>query len=398
MQSAFKVYLILFHVFFVLYAGIGLILYNADSLRYIQFFFFIITFNLFGYIYYKSVNKFVFKGEGIFYHELNNIIKKYSSFIIALYFILYLFVFIYPSNRMFQLVSIPSFDFLSAFESRFDGESNNTVSTIVVRVRRMLFPLVLIALAQYKIRYVVLFIVVNMYISYANTAYIGRGAFVLNFIALIYLIYTKDKALFRKTILITLLATPLISWLFFQFTYFRLGAEYVSVGYFDSIYLLLINESRTIQYGETALLYQSKNILIDYYKWLFTIPIPTVMLPFNVLELNYVIGSDVLNVSPGERGFYVSLVGLMYESLYLYGNTFFVIHAVLVQYITISLFRVFKGINNAQLLYGVLIANSTYALCRAGTSSYMPFAVNTMMLIVLFYIFYIIFQKRLLRA
>ena len=67
--------------------------------------------------------------------------------------------------------------------------------------------------------------------------------------------------------------------------------------------------------------------LSDYVKWIVTLPIPKILTgEIGGARINYEISEYVSGVSPGQKGWYVVLPGLIAESVYIYGNYFFWLH------------------------------------------------------------------------
>lgn len=382
-----KAFLVLFSIFFFIYSIIGIILNQVDiSFLFLSLLYFISSALLFTYFFNSDLR---IAGRLNFIKTIDNI-ASHKQKIIIIYFLFYLALFIYPNMRLGSIIN-PTFDFQAYFQDRFS--EGNVISTLIDRLRQLIYPLFLIALSRVKFRNAILLLLFNLYLGFANSGYIGRGSLVILFITIMYALSLHNKKLFKKLLFLGIIASPIVLWGFVQYTRIRLGASQMDISFMDSVKFIFVAESRTSYYGEIAYNNNNSSYLFAYLRWLFTLPIPGQLLPFAPFQLNYEIAKDIHGMLPGQKGFTVTLIGLFFESMYAFGNKLFLLHAIVLQYTIAFLLKIVANIKGSVFLIGAILAQATYVLNRGGSAGFYPFAINTMLLIIIIYILSLILKK-----
>ena len=382
-----KAFLVLFSIFFFIYSILGIILNQVDiSFLFLSLLYFISSALLFNHFFNSDLR---IAGRQNFIKTIDNI-ASHKQKIIIIYFLFYLALFIYPNMRLGSIIN-PTFDFQAYFQDRFS--EGNVISTLIDRLRQLIYPLFLIALSRVKFRNAILLLLFNLYLGFANSGYIGRGSLVILFITIMYALSLHNKKLFKKLLFLGIIASPIVLWGFVQYTRIRLGASQMDISFMDSVKFIFVAESRTSYYGEIAYNNNNSSYLFAYLRWLFTLPIPGQLLPFAPFQLNYEIAKDIHGMLPGQKGFTVTLIGLFFESMYAFGNKLFLLHAIVLQYTIAFLLKIVANIKGSVFLIGAILAQATYVLNRGGSAGFYPFAINTMLLIIIIYILSLILKK-----
>ena len=382
-----KSFLILFSIFFFIYSILGIILNQIDIFfLFLSLLYFFSSVFLFNYFF---NNKLRIAGHRNFIETIDNI-ASHKQKIIIIYFVFYLALFIYPNIRLANIFN-PTLDFHAYFQERFS--EGNVISTLIDRIRQLIYPLFLLALSRIKFRNAISLLLFNLYLGFANSGYIGRGSLVILFITIMFALFLHNKKLFKKILFSVIISSPFILWGFVQYARIRLGADQLDISFIDSVKFIFISESKTSYYGEIACINNNSSYLFQYIRWLLTLPVPGQLLPFPPFQLNYEIAKDIHGILPGQNGFSVTLIGLFFESVYAFGNKLFLLHAIIPQLTIAFLFKIVEKIKGSAFLIGAILAQATYVLNRGGSAGFFPFAINTMLLIIVIFIFSILFKK-----
>lgn len=109
-------------------------------------------------------------------------------------------------------------------------------------------------------------------------------------------------------------------------------------------------------------------------------------------RINDIISTYILGTSRGDRGFYIVLPGLIGESIFLFGKSFFWLHGLFLGLVSSFVLKLFVYIRSSVFLQTYFVFLITYQLNRGGVASFLPIVVNQF---ILFYIvlFIVIFSK-----
>lgn len=374
---------------FHFYNGLGLaniseIDYSIIFKYFIFLSFYQVTF-LYTYKKYKSISYKIQKTD-LSYLEA----KKFSLFIIVIFNILYLTPFILGNVSIVKLI-LPDAPSLFALVERAEMASGSVFDSLIVQpLKVLLLPIYFISLYTYRKnkRLLLVLILLPLYLKFAATGYIGRSrpfTYLLIYILYLYLDYPK----YRKTIIISVVAIiPLFITFMNFYTYYRKGIDYkVSTEIFEESVQLYFAETRMPSNGYILYKHNETADLDEYLKWALTLPLPTFIKGNVISGVGYEMSEKIRLQSRYSKKYSVDLVGGFYESFYIYGKSFFFLHAIIIGFLMGLLFRIFSS-NKIFLLLLIYIAfQFGYFFGRAASSSLLPTIINKFLLIYIILIF-----------
>ena len=317
-----------------------------------------------------------------------------SKQIVFIYMCVNLSVLIYPEFKLHLLIDPPSPNISVWFDRRFFSNDNVYIK-IISYVEYTLYPFVYIALyyLRKKTWLVVLFVVIIRYIEYVESAYISRGALLIDILFVVYLLSISRP--YKRKLLIAsfLMSIPFISWFANYYGQIRQGYIYRPVGLFDSMKQLFLGESAWVPRFATFVIDSGKQVDISsYFTWIITLPIPGFFKDgFHVALINYEIAELITGKHPGDANFSVTLAGLLVESYYLYGSLLFWLHGIFLGFIASVIARIVEG-TKAYSFIGFMYATLFfYILNRAGVGASLPIIINTYLF---FYVFLFVIVVR----
>ena len=303
---------------------------------------------------------------------ISSFIDRKANIFIAIYFLLSLIILIFPENKLYLLLNPPSIDISGVMGNVTREELQDSFSSIVITIKNIIVPFYFLALAKYakKPFYLFLLLFIPLYISFCNEGYIARSVFVLYFLFyMIILFYFNIK--YRKFIAIitSVIAFSSITFLA-AFTSIRVG-ESVDLGISESINSLFLIEgtfpSWFVEIYNNSL--HSDTHIVDYLLWIVTQPFPGFMKSWLVdFYLNISIAKVLLGIDVNDTVGFVPLAGLISESVFIFGNKLFFIHAVILGYILnlFSNFLLSKESFRLLMLYAIVF--TCMSIGRAGTA------------------------------
>ena len=198
---------------------------------------------------------------------------------------------------------------------------------------------------------------------------------------------------YRRTMIISVLVLmPLMLTALNLYEFIRIGGTVGEISILNSSLSLFESEtSFPLRVGMPIIEASVRVNFADYIRWIVTLPIPKIFTgEIAGARINYDISEFLLGVSPGERGWYVVLPGLVAESLYIYGRYFFWLHGVFVAFLMAFLVRLMERTPQLLFFQAYVVLLFAYVLNRAGIAALLPVIVNCNMLFYL-YVFAVVF-------
>ncbi len=380
---------ILSFVLFHFYNGLGLAnVKEIDYLITLKYFIFLSFYQTVFLLTYKKYINISFKIQKLNLSFFEN--KKYSLYVIVIYNILYLMPFVSGNVSFVKLVLPDASSLLYVGDRVEDVMGLGLISTMVNFFKVLLLPIYFVYLYNYRNRKGLLFVLIllPLYLKFAALGYSGRSrplAYILIYILFLYIYYPK----YRKTIIISVIAfIPIAVMLLNYYTYFRKGMDYkLSAEIFEQGNELYFAETSLPDNGYNLYRFNEEANLGEYLKWALTLPIPTVIKGDVISGIGYEMSEKIRLQSRFDSKYSVDLVGGFFESFYIYGKTFYFIHAITMGFLMGLLFRIFSSRKRFLLLFIFVAFQFGYFFGRAGISSVLPTLINKLLLIYLILIF-----------
>lgn len=308
--------------------------------------------------------------------------------VIWAYVLLHLVSLIYPELRLQHLFAPPPPDLLTHFAVRWELQEMDALQKLVDYARVLLTPFFYIALFRYRKRFsrVALIFGSLLYFQYVAGGYIGRGAIGIA-LATIWLAIWVDRPKQRRILVaIGVAAVPPILISSYFYGLLRIGGTPSGVTPSEAAVLMLENETNfPRKVGIPIIESGARAHLGDYAKWMFTLPIPKLLTgEIEGARINYEISEFILGIPRGERGYYVVLPGLLAESVYIFGEYFFWLHAVFVAFLAALVMRLMERTPQLLFLQAYVVVTFAYHLNRGGITGPLGILVNHFLLFYLF--------------
>ena len=386
---------------YVFYAGYCILLFDLPTYylwMYLIFsFVFFVALNLSYKLFYKvGINSGAYF-ENFFDVHLN---KKNKNIIIFIYVGLSIFPLLFPEFRIFDLFRPPIPDLKYSFELQFENIEKSPFSSLVDLIKQLLFPFFLIALysRSKKILFPFLILTLVFYIEYVVFKYKSRGQLIVNYFPLLFFYWCNFPRRRLFVIFISLALIPSILLLFGFYEIYRLDSA-ATIGQFDiwrSGEHIIRSETGFVDSVGIALIESGARAdLLDYFKWIVTLPIPKFIFgSIAGARINTEVSEIILGTGRGGVGFYIVLPGLIAESNYIYGANFFWLHALMLGVLIAFLLRLFGGNKEFTYLIGYIFVLAMYNLNRGGIASFLPQIVNQLFFL---YVIFAAYKFKLIR-
>lgn len=324
--------------------------------------------------------------------------SNYSQLIISLYLVLCFIPLIYPEWRLGRIFAPGAPDLVSHFFVRFAHQSADVFSKLIFYLTTLLSPFYYIALYRYRDRPSKLFVglLAPIYLLYVQKQYVGRGTVLVTLLTftLFYWIY-KPKWRRRIVVAAAVALVPLMVALHF-WSVVRLGREFEFAGIRESI-LHIVNAQTTFPLvaGGEVITSGARVPLADYLRWIVTLPIPKIFIgSVDGARINYEMAEIVLGLSPGDKGFTVTLPGVVAESVYVMGQYGFWLHALFLGGVTATVLRILQSKYEYSILLSWFIVFSSYKIVGAGVAALLPVVLNQL----LFFYLYVYWGRKQSRS
>jgi len=332
---------------------------------------------------------------------LSNVLKRVEygagwRLVIPSYFALNLILLVYPEFRLHLLLSPLPPDLTTYFLQRFEPQVIDIPLKLVYYITLLLSPFFYIALFRYRRRMwrVVLILTGILYIEYVNkNGYIGRGQVVMTIALIVIALWDLRPRLRPALIFGTVSLLPFILVASYVYGVVRISGQVGSLNFSQAIVSVVESEISFPRDVGMLIIESAKRVdFYNYIKWIITLPIPKILTgEITGSRVNYEIAEYVLGVGPGQKGWYVILPGLVSESVYIYGNYFFLIHGIFIGFIAAFIVRIIEGTPQLLFLKAHVVLLLSYVVNRAGISALLPKITNEFLLFYL-YVFILIFE------
>ncbi|MEY9095438.1 hypothetical protein [Paenibacillus sp. RC84] len=370
-----------------LYSGIGTAL-NQITNTYLWYY---LVFTLVFTVTFIGLSSIKQKQESTFYFtQIQSAADRYTKLwfvFLCVYSVFNLFPLVFPEFKLMLLVQPPKPNLLENFYERFGSASVHPLLGIHEKIKTTLFPFFLIGLyALRKSRLTVLFFVAfYLYTIYCIESYIGRFV-LIQFLLLVILLFVFTKRMSKKTMVVVGLLTVIAFTNFYSvYREVRLGVDLQQAqnnsSFENSANELISKEFFYSEYADTLIQAGQQVDFQKYVLWMLTLPIPKEILGGGFsLQLNNQITTFLTGQDVGKGGTYVHLVSVVGESIYIYGNYFFWMHAILIGFIFSFLCRLTMktpALTGVSMYMAVLLL----IMARGGISSTLPVVVNYFILL-----------------
>lgn len=324
-------------------------------------------------------------------------LAKVAKIGFILFFVISFIYLIYPENRLILLISPPKMNVYGITQINFHFKSNQILYVLEI-IKILCKPFYYIHLFylwnQNKKISCIFILLLEIYLSALKVEYIGRTDIVIAlFLILLIITYNRNKKIkFKTSIKIIIIGVSIVP-LLMLYVYTRSGLS-SNIPNFKSLYTIFLNtESYYPIYYDKIL---SGNISItplDYFIWIFTLPIPKIIIPsLKIYEINYYFSNIISGLSLSDAGFSYSLPSIMGEAFIVWGAFFYWVHAIILGAITAITCRIVEKYPQLHF-YGFYLALRTLAFGRGGSQGYISTIVNCSALLII----YIIFIKMIYR-
>lgn len=305
---------------------------------------------------------------------LKSIINQYGKVIVLMYIFL-CFMGLVIAGKLSNLINPPSADLKSLMTDIAGEETSKSGSEMILYyIQNIVYVFYLVSLYVYKEKIIKLsfFLIFPSYITYVSSGYIGRGEVMMLAITIFIAIYLKYPQYRKKFIIGVLTVIPFIVIVLFWYSLFRLGREVnlADIDISDAVATLSYQETNfPIQYADVSKWNYDPNMTSSYFTWLINLPLPGFMkIGSGDFAFNVIFSEKILGGVRGLDGFFVSLPGIVNESIFIFGPVFFFIHAFILGLIVSKALRFVKY--DCELFLLIHLGFSVaFQVGRAGTSA-----------------------------
>ncbi|MCM1140356.1 MAG: hypothetical protein NC453_17445 [Muribaculum sp.] len=253
-----------------------------------------------------------------------------------------------------------------------------------------------IGLAKYvnnpkKIIYILL---LSTWFSYAGNSYLSRGQILRMIVVIFLLYYFKYPQKRKKLLVLAFFGSIFLISFFVSYMYMRMGNGFQMIDL--SLAVEKIAEIELSFSKDFDLVLRNTNYQGgDYLWWFISMPLPG-FLKFGSadLEINQFYNRDILGVNTWDNDFFITLPGLVIEGVYIFGPTFYIIHAIIFAVVCNIIFNIFRESKIFYLLSIYYIINIPFGAIRAGTQGLYPYTNKIIPIAILIvYLWYKIHQR-----
>lgn len=308
--------------------------------------------------------------------------------VIIAYLLLSAFPLLWPEFRLHQLLAPSLPDLKTLFFVRFHDEPD-VLTRIVGYMQLLITPFFFIGLYRYRSRLkrVAIILCLLLYVKYiVDLFYISRSTVMVHLSILFlagWILYPKARV---KLAILLVSLVPLFFVATCAYGVIRIGGTLGNISLSESISAVLGTEFRFVRHSGMVIYKTGAHVdFTDFVKWIITLPMPKVLTgPIEGARINYEISGIVLRLRIGAPGWHVVLSGLVSESIYIYGEYFFWIHAFLIGGLAAFFARLMERVPQFLFLFLYVAMLFGYNLNRAGIGSLLPTIVNEFLLFYLY--------------
>lgn len=297
--------------------------------------------------------------------------------IILIYLFLCLFPLIYPHLIIDRLWNLPGFDITQSWFGGL-GPEKTVLESAMLNLRHLMLPLFLLSLYRYRQRIIWLSILIILpyYFDYCSKGYLGRTSAVY-ILGLFFIFLWHEGLIRRKNILLFSITLFPILWGIMTIWSSSRTGEFMGA-------INIINMLESFQ-KETGFPIHSDIVLssdlhvnlTDYFLWILTLPLPTILVGSKPAIFMTVEITEILERIPfGSNFFSIILVGPITESVYIYGTNMFWLHGIFVGTLAGLLCSLSESIRSAIFIHAYFIIAFSFVFARAGIGGLMPIIMN----------------------
>lgn len=384
MESRQKILLLFCFAFLFIYSGAGGALKSTNpdyTFFYVSYIFILaITIRVSSF----SVD---YKRDNI---PLTNFVDRQGDKFIFVYFALILATFIYPEFKLKNLISPPP-PILAGFD--FEEEGNNysggAISSLIYFLRSFILPFFYISLYKYrnKAHKIVLFLIMDLYLIYCKSGYVGRGTILQTAIIIFFVVYYRLSKRWRKRLILSICAIiPFALFGFYRYSLVRMGTDITDESLSQAVQILFGQEIGYPQHYDYYIKLKEHHIF-EYLSWFILLPLPGFLkFGYGNYFLNREFSMEVLGLDPSDSSFFVVLPGVVGEGIYVFGPHLFLLHTILLGVFIKFILKTFTSSPIFSYFYLYCIVSFSFMLARAGTISVYPIMLkSSLILVVVFY-------------
>lgn len=370
-----------------LYSGVGLSLPDVPDEYAVYYGLFLLVF-VFAFIAgARSIRtRLEFVGIQVSVEKNVDLLKRFA----VVYLLMSLVPLLFPEFRLQRLISPPLPDVRTLFFARVEGSVDSGLLGALTQFKIIFFPVFLIGLSQFQRKWfaIPLGLSLLLYIQYCSNAYIGRYE-IVQYAALSLITLYLQKQISARFVYLFSGAFTLMFILFYGFyTQIRLGVpvatalgQSFSIG--NALADFASSEFSYPRFFSTMLAGGQQVDLWQYLAWIVTLPIPKALIGRGFsLYLNHDISLYLFGIPVGEGGAAVFLVSVLGESVFIYGQDFFWVHALTLGLVFGVLCSLLRSTSALQSTFAY-VSSLVLLLGRGGVSSVLPSVIQGLLVIYL---------------
>ncbi|QXJ38644.1 hypothetical protein BV455_01988 [Parageobacillus caldoxylosilyticus] len=386
-----KFFLTVSYVGFGLYSGLGISSNSVDNKYMLSYFLFLFAYSTAFVIVVKLKQKEVSKNIELILQQN----KTFFLFLGTIYILSICIPLVYPNIRILDLFHPEPYKISSnIFLERIERQ-NDIVFNIRDWVTVLCKPFYWFLLYQVRRKpKMFLFLLLSpVYIEYIVEGYIGRSEIVMWVVFIIlYLYYERYISrlqLIVLSVILVLISVPVLNMMFYWRNGWTLKQSW---SYLDLLSSLLLQETTYPQNYNIAVEISSYLTPLDFFYWLVTLPVPSILIKSAPLSLNHIFSVAVRGIEYGEYGFYVVLPSILGEGFMLYGEDFAWVHGVVLGIIFGLFINAIKNIEEFKYWYLYFVLWSLLGF-RGGSQAVIAQIVNGSILVLGIFIYKNLFKS-----
>jgi hypothetical protein len=309
------------------------------------------------------------------------------KYVIAFYVLLHVSALLFPELRLHLLLSPPAPDMRLWFNGqlKIDRSVDFSLLHYVTTLSTPFYYVALFSLRRNVVKLIGTILFVD-YVRYVDQSYIGRSDIFFDTTFVFIVMWTEHRAIRWILALCAVAAAPVVATGFYAYSMLRLGVGLENIDLTGAASRVIESEFTFLIRAGMPLIDSEQHVdLGRYFAWIATLPVPGFLKGgIDVARVNYEMSTIILGRGVSDPGFYVLLPGLLAESIYLFGETFFFVHAVFVGVAAAFFCRLCEravGLNTLFIYVAILFF---YNLNRGGIASLLPSVVNEFLVFYLF--------------
>lgn len=323
----------------------------------------------------------------------NHFLQKYSTLFLIIFYFTFIIFLIIPENKLINLIIPPLSRTRGIYEKIFDSR-NILILNFSLFLRTLMTPMFLIIinnlLKQEKGKKASLLIFLWIYLSFVSMGYMGRSDILVFLIFIIMTISTyKNKSLNIKPkhIALFFIVLVVIVPFFINYQFYRSGKTVVLN--WESISDFIHLETGFSKHYSTVSKFSEDYPTLNYILFYLVLPIPSIIFPQKgslVVSTNVYFTERITGLKYGDLGYSGMLPSLFGESILVFGDNFYFIHALIVAIVFVVFIRLIIKNDNLKIFYIYILGLST-TLARGGSQGFYGSLINYVIGYIAFKIF-----------